>query len=81
MQLFLSLKIIFIFLGGFRDIFSLGFGPFRWICTSGLEEDLQLTDKIAADVLESILAQGLPENIAAQYIDNIKWIREAGANR
>ena len=29
------------------DIFELGFGPFRWICTSALEEDLRKTDKIA----------------------------------
>lgn len=62
------------------DIFSLGFGPFRWICTSGRPEDLELTDKIAQEVLESIVAQGLPDNIAVQYRDNIKWIREAGKN-
>merc|ERR1712070_644599 len=29
------------------DIFSLGFGPFRWVCTSGEESDLVLTDQIA----------------------------------
>jgi len=29
------------------DIFELGFGPFRWICSSGLDEDLLTTDKIA----------------------------------
>ncbi len=27
------------------DIFSLGFGPFRWVCTSGRSEDLATTDK------------------------------------
>ena len=64
-----------------RDIFSLGFGPFRWICTSGLEEDLQVTDRIAAQVLQGIVDQGLPDNIAVQYRDNIKWIKEAGQNR
>jgi len=63
------------------DIFSLGFGPFRWICTSGLESDLNVTDNIAAEVLQDIVRQGLPENIALQYSDNIKWIREAGKNQ
>ena len=33
------------------DIFELGFGPFRWICSSGLEEDLLKTDKIAEKVI------------------------------
>lgn len=31
-------------------------------------------------MLEGIVAQGLPDNIAVQYRDNIKWIREAGKN-
>lgn len=64
-----------------RDIFSLGFGPFRWICTSGLQQDLEVTDRIAQEVLESIVREGLPDNIAVQYDDNIKWIKEAGKNR
>jgi urocanate hydratase len=59
----------------------LGFGPFRWICTSGLEQDLEVTDRIAQEVLESIVQEGLPDNIAVQYQDNIKWIKEAGRNR
>ncbi|XP_057368974.1 urocanate hydratase-like [Daphnia carinata] len=63
------------------DIFSLGFGPFRWICTSGLERDLEVTDRIAQEVLETIVREGLPDNIAVQYDDNIKWIKEAGKNR
>lgn len=32
-------------------IFELGFGPFRWICTSGNDEDLRKTDKIAESVI------------------------------
>ena len=36
------------------DIFSLGFGPFRWVCTSGLDEDLSKTDKIAASVITKL---------------------------
>lgn len=36
------------------DIFSLGFGPFRWICSSGDPEDLQRSDKIAEEVLAEL---------------------------
>ena len=32
------------------DIFSLGFGPFRWVCTSGDPYDLKRTDEIAKEV-------------------------------
>lgn len=64
------------------DIFSLGFGPFRWICTSGLESDLEASDRIAAEILQEIVAEGqLPERVAVQYRDNIHWITEAGKNR
>jgi urocanate hydratase len=38
------------------DIFSLGFGPFRWVCASGLASDLQQTDKIAEDVLKKLMS-------------------------
>ena len=40
----------------FRDIFSLGFGPFRWVCTAGTAEDLRKTDEIALSVLRDIQA-------------------------
>ena len=40
----------------FRDIFSLGFGPFRWVCTSGNPDDLATTDKIAIQVFNDIIA-------------------------
>jgi urocanate hydratase len=39
------------------DIFSLGFGPFRWICASGCDDDLVATDKAAAECFEEILQQ------------------------
>ena len=47
-----------------RDIFSLGFGPFRWVCTSGLEEDLKKTDEAAAEILRE-LSQGTMEKLSA----------------
>lgn len=63
-----------------RDIFSLGFGPFRWVCTSGDPQDLSVTDDIAASVLEEIGAS-VSDRIRQQYSDNIRWIREAGKHK
>ncbi len=60
--------------------FDYGFGPFRWVCTSGRAEDLELTDRLAAEVLEKI-RRTAPADIAGQLDDNIHWIREAGRNR
>lgn len=60
--------------------FDYGFGPFRWVCTSGKAEDLAQTDRIAAEVLEQIMATA-PADIRSQMEDNIHWIREAGRNR
>ncbi|MDX1364649.1 MAG: urocanate hydratase [Arenibacter latericius] len=59
--------------------FDYGFGPFRWVCTSGEKSDLQKTDAIALDVMEEIKATAPPE-IQQQMQDNIKWIREAKSN-
>ena len=64
------------------DIFSLGFGPFRWICTSGLESDLLTTDEIALQVMTRLHdAEGLQQNIKAQFEDNILWIKDAHKNK
>lgn len=60
--------------------FDYGFGPFRWVCTSGNEKDLAHTDKIAADVLKEIAANS-PDEIKGQMHDNILWIEEAGKNK
>lgn len=60
--------------------FDFGFGPFRWVCTSSKPEDLDLTDKIAMDVLEEIAATA-PQEISQQMRDNIRWISEAKKNK
>ena len=60
--------------------FDYGFGPFRWVCTSGLPEDLETTDRIAREVLEE-MAQSAPPEIQQQMADNILWIKEAGKNK
>ncbi|KAE8884573.1 putative urocanate hydratase [Phytophthora fragariae] len=64
------------------DIFSLGFGPFRWVCTSGKHEDLMKTDEIAARVLRDLLAEPeVPDRVAAQLRDNLRWIEAAEENK
>ncbi|EQC25151.1 urocanate hydratase [Saprolegnia diclina VS20] len=62
------------------DIFSLGFGPFRWVCTSGDEADLLKTDAIAGRILNEYLATA-PPLVAAQLRDNIRWIEAADENK
>ena len=60
--------------------FDYGFGPFRWVCASGLPEDLAETDRIAAEVLDDMLRTA-PEDIHGQLADNLHWIREAAKNK
>lgn len=59
--------------------FDYGFGPFRWVCTSGKPEDLDTTDRIAMEVLEEIAATA-PVEISQQMKDNIQWIKGAKEN-
>ncbi|MDC6387493.1 urocanate hydratase [Maribacter sp. PR1] len=60
--------------------FDYGFGPFRWVCTSGKPEDLRKTDQIALKVMREIKT-GAPREIQQQMQDNIKWIEEAEKNK
>lgn len=59
--------------------FDYGFGPFRWVCTSGKPEDLQRTDEMACEVLEEIMKNS-PVEIQQQMQDNITWIKGAQEN-
>jgi urocanate hydratase len=59
--------------------FDYGFGPFRWVCTSGKPEDLDITDQIAMNVLEKIRVSA-PKEIQLQMQDNITWIKNAKKN-
>jgi urocanate hydratase len=60
--------------------FDYGFGPFRWVCTSGNVNDLQITDAIAIEVMTHLL-ESAPSEIQQQLTDNIKWIKDAGSNK
>jgi urocanate hydratase len=73
--------------GGFRypsyveDImgplcFDYGFGPYRWVCTSGRPDDLARTDEIAMGVLDE-MSKSAPPEIRTQILDNLRWIRDA----
>lgn len=59
--------------------FDYGFGPFRWVCTSGDQKDLQVTDRIAADTISRMIESASLE-IRAQLQDNLQWIRHAAVN-
>ena len=59
--------------------FDYGFGPFRWVCSSCDPNDLAITDRLAAEVLDDML-KNAPDDIKGQLADNLHWIREAGRN-
>lgn len=59
--------------------FDYGFGPFRWVCTSGKPEDLKITDEIACEVLRQLIQESDPD-IQQQMEDNIRWIEGARAH-
>ncbi|PRP82745.1 hypothetical protein PROFUN_09830 [Planoprotostelium fungivorum] len=74
------------------DIFSLGFGPFRWVCTSGDITDLDTTDAIAADIIESIMKKEEEKassetkkrevtKCKLQHRDNHQWIKAAKSHQ
>jgi urocanate hydratase len=60
--------------------FDRGFGPFRWVCSSGKSEDLNMTDKIAFDTLTELYEAVEDEDVKQQIRDNLKWIQEADSH-
>lgn len=54
-------------------LFDYGYGPFRWVCLSGLESDLEKTDKMAMDSID--------KDRRFQDLDNYNWIKNAKANK
>lgn len=59
--------------------FDYGFGPFRWVCSSGKSEDLDKTDQIAIKVIKKLMKDA-PEEIHQQMADNLTWIEGAKKN-
>lgn len=60
--------------------FDYGFGPFRWVCASGKDKDLDKTDELACEVLEE-QSEKAPNEIKQQMQDNINWIKGAKINK
>ncbi len=54
-------------------LFDYGYGPFRWCCLSGKQEDLDATDKAAMDCIDP--------NARYQDRDNYVWVRDAKKNK
>ena len=67
----------FVFPSYFEDlmgpIFDYGYGPFRWVCLSGKEEDLRRTDRAALSCIDP--------GRRCEDRDNYLWIRDAEKNR
>ncbi|MBP6722248.1 MAG: urocanate hydratase [Bacteroidia bacterium] len=59
--------------------FDYGFGPFRWVCCSGKDSDLRISDNIAAYVIKDLIASS-PAEIKQQLSDNLHWIETAEKN-
>ena len=59
--------------------FDYGFGPFRWVCSSNDPKDLNISDKIAHEVLCKLYKDSADE-IKLQMQDNINWIKDAKKN-
>ena len=53
-------------------LFDYGYGPFRWVCLSGKDEDLIQTDKAAMECIDP--------NRRIQDKDNYEWIKNAHKN-
>jgi urocanate hydratase len=53
--------------------FDRGFGPFRWVCLSGKDEDLHATDQAAMNCIDPALS--------SLHRDNFHWIKTAEANK
>ena len=54
-------------------LFDYGYGPFRWVCLSGKDEDLMITDQMAMDCID--------KNRRFQDLDNYNWIKDARKNK
>ena len=54
------------------QLFDYGYGPFRWVCLSGKQEDLDATDRAAMACID-------PDR-RYQDRDNYVWVRDAAKN-
>jgi urocanate hydratase len=62
------------------EFFDYGFGPYRWVCTSGDSAELEATDRIAEGVLREQMADEGNTQVMPQLQANLDWIQTATAN-
>lgn len=55
------------------QLFDYGYGPFRWVCLSGKQEDLDATDQAAMECIDV--------HRRYQDLDNYNWVRDAKKNK
>ncbi len=53
-------------------LFDYGYGPFRWVCLSGKDSDLEKTDRAAMECID--------KDRRFQDLDNYNWIKDAKKN-
>lgn len=58
------------------ELFDFGYGPFRWVCLSGKEEDLIKTDNAAAEIIKNCRKE-----LRYQDRDNYIWVKNAMKNK
>jgi urocanate hydratase len=58
------------------ELFDYGYGPFRWVCLSGEEDDLRKTDQAAAEVILTLRTKP-----RYQDTDNYNWVKDAEKNK
>ena len=54
-------------------LFDYGYGPFRWVCLGGTDEDLEKTDNAAMSCID--------KDRRFQDLDNYNWIKDAKKNK
>jgi len=54
-------------------LFDYGYGPFRWVCLSGKDSDLEKTDQAAMKLID--------KNRRFQDYDNYMWLKNAAYNK
>lgn len=58
------------------ELFDYGYGPFRWVCLSGEQEDLIKTDMAAAEIIKNCRPR-----LRYQDRDNYIWVKDAMKNK
>lgn len=58
------------------ELFDYGYGPFRWVCLSGNNADLEKTDAASAEIIKTLRSE-----MRYQDEDNYNWVKDAAKNK